>query len=48
MPPEHSERAEETGGNRVARLANGFAAAVLMPANVLEKGGEWRGLDDVG
>ena len=32
MPPEHSEAARETGGNRAEQLANNFAAAVLMPA----------------
>ena len=41
MPPEHSEQAMETGGNRVERLANNFAAAVLMPAGALERFGPW-------
>ena len=44
MPPEHSEEVRETGGNRVEQLANSFAAAVLMPASVLERAGCWAGL----
>ncbi len=44
MPPEHSEEARETGGNRVEQLANNFAAAVLMPAAALERHGEWKSL----
>ncbi len=44
MPPGHSEEAQETGGNRVEQLANNFAAAVLMPAVVLERFGDWSGL----
>ncbi len=46
MPPEHSEEARETGGNRVERLANNFAAAVLMPAAVLERRGGWMSLGE--
>ena len=46
MPPEHSEEARETGGNRVEQLANNFAAAVLMPAATLERCGDWRLLDE--
>ncbi len=45
MPPEHSEEARETGGNRVEQLANNFAAAVLMPAEALERHGDWNLLD---
>ncbi len=45
MPPEHSEEAMETGGNRVEQLANNFAAAVLMPANTLARFGSWSDLD---
>lgn len=45
MPPEHSEEAMETGGNRVEQLANNFAAAVLMPANTLVRFGSWSDLD---
>ena len=41
MPPEHSEEAKETGGNRVEQLANNFAAAVLMPADTLKRFGNW-------
>ena len=41
MPPQHSEEATETGGNRVEQLANNFAAAVLMPAAALERFGAW-------
>ena len=41
MPPEHSEEARETGGNRVEQLANSFASALLMPVHVLERFGDW-------
>ena len=41
MPPEHSEEARETGGNRVEQLANNFASAVLMPVPVLDRYGDW-------
>lgn len=41
MPPDHSEEALETGGNRVEQLANNFASAVLMPAAQLECFGDW-------
>lgn len=41
MPPEHSEEARETGGNRVEQLANNFASAVLMPTPVLDRFGDW-------
>ncbi len=41
MPPEHSEEALETGGNRVEQLANNFASAVLMPAAILDGFGDW-------
>ena len=46
MPPEHSEEAGETGGNRVEQLANNFAAAVLMPVGALERFGDWSHLDE--
>lgn len=36
LPPERSEAATETGGNRVEQLANSFASAVLMPEKVLD------------
>jgi Zn-dependent peptidase ImmA (M78 family) len=41
MPPEHSEDARETGGNRVEQLANNFASAVLMPTTLLDRYGDW-------
>ena len=44
MPPEHSEAAQETGGNRVEQLANNFAAAALMPAARLLRRGDWSDL----
>ena len=46
MPPEHSEEAMETGGNRVEQLANNFAAAALMPADTLERFGGWSDLTE--
>ena len=46
MPPEHSEEAMETGGNRVEQLANTFAAAVLMPVGALERFGGWSDLTE--
>ncbi|MBU6418529.1 MAG: XRE family transcriptional regulator [Proteobacteria bacterium] len=45
MPPEHSEEARETGGNRVEQLANNFASAVLMPTPVLDRFGDWSLID---
>ena len=44
MPPEHSEEAMETGGNRTEQLTNNFAAAVLMPDTTLARFGSWSGL----
>ena len=41
MPPEHYEKGQETGGNRVEKLADNFAGAVLMPATILERYGDW-------
>jgi XRE family transcriptional regulator, fatty acid utilization regulator len=46
MPPEHSEEARETGGNRVEQLANNFASALLMPAHVLDRFGDWPAIED--
>ena len=46
MPPEHSEEARETGGNRVEQLANNFASAVLMPTLVLDRYGDWSAIAD--
>lgn len=45
MPPEHSEEARETGGNRVEQLANNFASAVLMPTPALDRFGDWSAID---
>ncbi len=45
MPPKHIEEAESKTGNRVEQLANNFAAAVLMPSEILEQFGEWSGFD---
>lgn len=44
LPPEHAEAAQETGGKRTERLANKFAAALLMPTVALERFGRWEGL----
>jgi XRE family transcriptional regulator, fatty acid utilization regulator len=41
MPPEHTEEAQEIGGNRVEQLANNFASAVLMPVPALDRYGDW-------
>ena len=46
MPPQHAEASRETGGKRVERLANKFAAALLMPTTRLEPFGFWAGLAD--
>ena len=46
MPPEHVEDAREFGGNRVERLANGFAAAILMPRATVDAFGDWERLDE--
>src|SRR6516164_1956457 len=45
MTPEHVEAATETGGNRVEQLANNFASALLMPAAVLDRFGDWSTLE---
>ncbi len=44
MPPKHMEEAVETGGNRVEQLANNFAAALLMPSEVMARFGSWASL----
>jgi Zn-dependent peptidase ImmA (M78 family)/DNA-binding XRE family transcriptional regulator len=44
MPPERIEEATEVGGNRVEQLANSFAAALLLPAAVLDRFGDWTAL----
>ncbi len=45
MPPNHMEEALETGGDRVEQLANNFAAALLMPSEVMAQFGPWGSLD---
>ncbi len=44
MPPEHSEAAGVTVGKRAERLANKFAAALLMPTAMVGPFGPWSGL----
>ena len=44
MPPEHLEEAGDASRNRVERLANTFAAAVLMPAEAVASVGGWADL----
>lgn len=44
MPPEHVEETAESGGNRVEKLANSFAGALLMPAAVVARFGDWADL----
>ena len=44
IPPGHAETARETGGKRAERLANKFAAALLMPSAALEPFDSWAGL----
>ena len=44
MPPKHAEQAFETGGGRVEQLANNFAAALLMPSEVMSRFGSWANL----
>lgn len=46
MPPAHSERATTTGGSRAEHLANNFAGALLMPADIIRQHGPWSGLDE--
>ena len=46
MPPAHSEQATTTGGSRAEQLANNFASALLMPAEVIRRHGPWSGLDE--
>ncbi|MCY4227635.1 MAG: XRE family transcriptional regulator [Gammaproteobacteria bacterium] len=45
MPPDHIENTSETGGGWVEKLADSFAAALLMPRVSLKKYGEWKYLD---
>lgn len=46
MPPGRSETVRETGGKRGERLANRFAAGLLMPSQSLERFGGWSGLSE--
>ncbi len=46
MPPGRIEEATHTGSNRVEKLANNFAAALLMPTSSLQKYGHWTELDE--
>ena len=41
MPPKHIEESESKSRNRVEQLANNFAAAVLMPLEILDQFGDW-------
>ena len=41
LPPARLETDVEAGGKKVERLANRFAAALLMPAPALERFGRW-------
>ncbi|MDE0417120.1 MAG: XRE family transcriptional regulator [bacterium] len=41
MPPARWETDGEAGGKKIERLANRFAAALLMPAPALERFGRW-------
>ena len=45
MPPEHVEQAGDFGGNRVEKLANNFASALLMPTTALETDVDWAQLE---
>jgi len=45
MPPHHLEEAGETSKSHVERLANNFASAVLMPRAVVDRFGDWAGMD---
>jgi len=44
MPPEHVEDVEPKRRSRVEQLADNFASAVLMPAPVLDRFGDWSAL----
>ena len=45
MPPKHVEQAGEFGGNRVEKLANNFASALLMPRTAPETDVDWSQLE---
>lgn len=44
MPPEHVEDVAPKRRTRVEQLADNFASALLMPASVLDRYGDWSGL----
>ncbi|MGX1165765.1 Zn-dependent peptidase ImmA (M78 family)/transcriptional regulator with XRE-family HTH domain [Bradyrhizobium sp. USDA 372] len=46
MPPEHLEEALPARRNRVEQLADSFASALLMPAAVLDRFGDWSALSE--
>lgn len=41
MPPSHIEESTTRSGNRVEKLGDNFAAALLMPSKLLERYGSW-------
>jgi Zn-dependent peptidase ImmA (M78 family) len=46
MPPQHVEEVAPKRRSRVEQLADSFASAVLMPAPVLDRFGEWAALEN--
>ena len=44
MPPSHIEETTGSSSNRVERLGDNFASALLMPSNLLERYGSWANL----
>ena len=46
MPPQHIEEAVPKTRTRVEQLADSFASAVLMPASVLDRFGDWTTFQD--
>lgn len=46
MPPKRLEPGRDSGGNRVEKLANNFAGAVLMPAQSLQHCRDWSELPE--
>lgn len=46
MPPEHTENIQIPGKNRIEKLANNFAGALLMPKETLEPQSRWTALED--
>ena len=47
MPPDHREAMDKPRTRRVEQLANNFAGAVLMPASVLRRHGDWNQLNQL-